>query len=102
MKRFFLVADADMPAPGDTLGHWHAIHLGTHGPAGHGHNVVALFDDHVPPKANWKPMPSLRDARTRLKARVHHPHLADIGLTGEETMLQTAERLGEIHPMLGL
>jgi hypothetical protein len=100
MRRYFIVADADMPALEDNFGHWHAIHLGSHGKAGKGHNLVTLVDEHVAAPATWKPMPKLIDARTAIKAKIDHTKLADLGLTGDETMLEAAERLAEIHPLM--
>lgn len=100
MKRYFLAPDARMPGHGDSVGNWHAIHVGSHGEAGAGWNLVSLDDAHVMPPEGWQALPRLVDARTPLKATVDHQLLADLGLTGEETMVEAAIRLGEIHPLM--
>ena len=103
MKRYFLVHQTDMPALSDgALGSWHAIDLGSHGPAGAAHHVVVLENGLAQPPASWRKMPSLLDAKNALKHRLgeHHTKLIDLGLTGEESMLEASERFAEIHPLM--
>ena len=103
MKRYFLVHEMDMPALGEvTLGSWHAIDLGSHGDAGKDHHIVALENGLAEPPATWRKMPSLLDAKNALKHRLggHHTKLADLGLTGDETMLEAAEHFETIHPLM--
>lgn len=100
MKRFFLVPDSLMPAPGQTLGEWHGIDLGTHGAAGAGHHAVVLVDPHIEAPSGWEPLPSLLEASTTLQkhGRGHHLKLADVGGTGAHTALDVARKLHAIHP----
>jgi hypothetical protein len=103
MKRYFLVADADMPAVEIDVGHWHYIDLASHGPAGNKWNLACLFDNHVQAPSGWLPFPPLYDAKTTLDvSAVPQSALADIGINGDHTCLEAVVLLGEINPLMGL
>ena len=99
MKRYFLVADANMPALGALMGEWHSIDLGSHGAAGAGHHAVVMLDPTVDPPASWVELPELVDARTTLEnhGRRGHAKLADVGVVGTHTTLDVARKLAEKH-----
>lgn len=102
MKRYFMVADADMPTIKEQFGTFHYIDLATHGPAGDKWNLFCLEDDKVAPKPEWLAFPPLYDAKTTLaKSPIPHEALADLGLTGEETCAEAVVTLGEISPVMG-
>ena len=101
MKRYFLVADADMPTIKENFGQHAYIDLASHGPAGDKWNLMCLFDAHIVPKPEWHAFPSLIDAKTTLEqSAIPHECLADIGLTGSETALEAAVQCGAISPLL--
>jgi hypothetical protein len=99
MKRYFIVPDASMVWT-SPIGVWHSVDLGSHGPKGAGYHVVCLEGQMGAPPDGWVPMPNLADPKTPLKNKVDHLLLADVGITGEETMYEAAEKLGEKHHML--
>lgn len=102
MKRYFMVADADMPTIKEQFGTFHYIDLATHGKAGDKWNLFCLEDDKVSPKPQWLPFPPLYDAKTTLaQSPVLQKCLADIGLTGKETCAEAVSKLGEIMPAMG-
>jgi len=99
MKRYYIVPDAHMPSGELNVGHWHGIDLGSHGPAGAGHHVVVLLDDHVEPPDTWVPLPHLYDARTTMGKHAHRGKLTDVGVTDGHTGYDVANALHKIHPM---
>lgn len=103
MKRYFIAQTDDMPTVEDNAyGHYHYIELCTHGDAGENHNLICLEDRVAVPHTNWIALPPLLDQSTKISMVLDHTLLTDIGLTGEETTLQVALLVGEIHPDMGL
>lgn len=89
-----------MPGLRQTLGHWHSIDLGSHADGAAGWHAVALLDEHVQPPAAWHALPSVLDSRRGTRdATPHSVHLGAVGLTGAETMIETALHLATIHPL---
>lgn len=108
MKRYFLVHDDDMPTIKDHMPGMNFIPLDSHGapgrePVGHLWNLVALEQDNVSPKANWQAFPPLIDSKTTLaQSPIDHELLLDLGLTGEETTMEAAVKLGAIFSAMGV
>ncbi len=103
MKRYFLSHDRDMPTLKEysTMGRLSFIDLASHGPAGDKWNVVCFEDDHAVPKPEWQPFPTLVDSKTTLiESEINQEFLTDLGLTGEETTLETAVKFGAILPTM--
>lgn len=101
MIRYFVVPDAHMPGSGDSVGHWHALDLASHGTAGAGYHVVVLMDDFVPVPTGWIAFPRLVDPTTTVTDVGLHAWLVDIGIASTATMYEAAQPLGAIHPMMG-
>lgn len=103
MKRFFLVKDEDLPALEEDFGAFHFVHLASHGPAGEGWNLLVMCDEEYLPRASWLAFPSIYSARKTLAdAGIPAELLADVGLSGEETCAEAAEKLGDIHLLMGI
>lgn len=103
MKRYFLSHDKDMPTLKEyaVMGRLSYIDLASHGPAGDNWNVICFEDEHAVPKPEWQPFPTLVDSKTTLiESEVSQEFLADLGLTGEETALETANKFGIISPVM--
>lgn len=96
MFRYYLVRDRHMPKAKDEFGHWHAIHLGSHGDSGKGWNALVLHDRHIDPHKNWIAFPKVLDHKTPIRDKLKHALLADVGLTGDETTLEASEKLAAI------
>lgn len=108
MKRYFLVHDDDMPTIKERFPGMNFIPLDSHGapgraPVGHLWNLVSLAQDDIQPKANWQAFPPLIDSKTTLaQSPIDHELLLDLGLTGEETTMEAAMKLGEIFSAMGV
>lgn len=96
MKRYFLVPPTSRPG---CSGNYHYIDLGSHGPAGAGHHVAVLLDDHVEAPEAWIPFPHIIDARTTMADHGHHGRFADVGVKPHHTAIEAAAALAKIHPM---
>lgn len=102
MKRFFLVADADLPGPGGDFGEWHAIDLGSHGTAGAGYHVLVLADQHITAPTAWQAFPHPLKAGATISSTVDVTKLTSVGLVGTMSTYDASEILKLIHPMMNL
>lgn len=102
MYRYFLVQDVDMPQLSDNFGIYHTLDLGSLGAAGAGWHAIVLHDRHIEPNPKWTALPRVADAKGTITGALASAGMTGLGplsvagLSGAESMLDAADKLGAI------
>lgn len=109
MKRYYIVADADIPVSGKhsgrAFGEWHAIDLSSHDKHIGAYHVVVLVEDHIEAPPEWHELPHPLDAKASIADPEHEKHLDKlqaIKAPPDAGGYALAKHLAGIHPKFRL
>ena len=95
MKRYFI---APVEAKDYIYSNYTYFHLPDTDPDSDGFIVIVLESEDATPRSEWVELPHLLDQKKTMDGGGHYIKLKSLGIDKSDTTLDTALKLGKIHP----